>query len=402
MGALRRGLRNVGRNRVRTLLVVGLLSLSVWIFAAMVQSAAATRTQAEQLRRDVATLIQVNPAGVPAGGSAAVGFDEDIAERVERLSGVAVVEPVLRQQFQDNSQPAQIGVINGVRPGDTPRLSSMGGFTGSPSIERGRALTPDDAGDAVAVVGEVFARQYGVELGQDFTLPARLLQARGSGAGVTALRARAVGIFRSGVVFGDNQVFVPLDVLQETLGREGEVLSLWVTAETADAAPAVEAAIKDELGETADVISNQPAAKRAAESLEATARSSRLGAIVAGIAGAAVVALTMALVVRERRTEVGVLKALGSSNSDVVLQFAAEALGLAALGGVIGVGVAAASGDALARALVAEGASPQGLAPTAVTLAWSLGLAGILGVAGSLYPLRQAVRVSPAEAMRPG
>lgn len=354
---LRRGLRNVGRNRVRSLLVVGLLAVSVWIFAAMLQSAGATQRQAQRLRLDVATLIQVNPRGVPAGESVAIAFDDDVVEWIAVLRGVDGVEPVLRQQFQDNSKPAQMGVINGVRPGDTLRLSSMGGFTGSPSIARGRALQPSDAGDAVAIVGEVFARQYGVMLGNEFTLPARLLEARGGGEGVTGLTARAVGVYRTGVVFGDNQVFVPLDVLQKVLGREGDVLSLWVKAEAADAVPSVEAAIKNELGDAADVISNQPAATLAAESLKATASSSRLAAIVAGIAGAVVVALTMALVVRERRTEVGVLKALGSSDSDLVWQFVAEARALALLGGLIGVGLAAASGDALAKALVAQGAS---------------------------------------------
>ncbi len=77
---LRRGLRNVGRNRVRSLLVVGLLAVSVWIFAAMLQSAGATQRQAQRLRLDVATLIQVNPRGVPAGGSVAIAFDDDVVE----------------------------------------------------------------------------------------------------------------------------------------------------------------------------------------------------------------------------------------------------------------------------------------------------------------------------------
>jgi putative ABC transport system permease protein len=397
-GALRRGLRNVARNRTRAALVVGLLAVSVWMFATLLQAAVATDAQAARLRAEVATLIQVTPRGAPAGGGGAgQNLTQASVNEVAGLPGVAGVAPVLRQQFQDNDQPAKMGVVAGVVPGRTLSLAAMGGFTGTPRIIEGRTLTPADAGKPVAVVGSVFARQYGVGLGERFSLPDRLFRAPTS----RKLQAEVIGIYRTGVVFGDNQVFVPLGVAQDAFAAPGQVSSLSVTATDAEAVPDVVAALKRTLGEDADVIANQSAARQAADSLQAAAANSRLGATAAGIVGAVIVAITMVLVTRERRAEVGVLKALGAANADVGWQFAVEALGVALLGGLAGVGLAAVFGEGLARLLVGGQAATAGLAPNATTLALALALAAAAGLVGALYPLRQALRLRPAEAIRP-
>lgn len=99
----------------------------------------------------------------------------------------------------------------------------MGGFSGSPQMVEGRSFSPDEASRPVAVVGEVLAEQYGVGVGDRLVLPAELLRGRTDDAAIRDLKAEVVGVYRTGVVFGDNQAFVPLTVLQQTLGREGEI-----------------------------------------------------------------------------------------------------------------------------------------------------------------------------------
>jgi putative ABC transport system permease protein len=398
-GALRRGLRNITRNRTRGLLVVVLLAVSVWMFATLLQAATATERQAAQLRAEVGTLVQVNPRGAPAGGGGAGrGLSETVVDEVAALPGVARVNPIVREQFQDNDKRAQMGAVTGVEPGRTLSLAAMGGFTGNPRLIAGRNLAPGDASQPAAVVGEVFARQYGAGVGERFTLPGELFRGVPGGEG---LQARVVGIYRTGVVFGDNQVFVPLRLAQRSFATEGRVSSLQVQATDAQAVPDLVAALKRTLGERADVIANQPAAQRAVNSLQSAAGNSRLGATAAGVVAAAVVAFTMVLVVRQRRTEIGVLKALGASNTDVTGQFVTEALGMALLGGLSGIGLTLASGETLAQVLLGEQTVAGGLAPGAATTAWSLALAAAAGLAGVLYPLRQALRLRPAEAIRP-
>lgn len=402
-GALRRGFRDVARNRVRAALVVGLVAVAVWIFAAMSQAATATIQQAANLQARTATQIEVTPAGAPAGGGGgAAAFAEDVVTRIGRLPGVAGVSPVLRMQFQDNEARAQMGVVTGVVPEGTLSLAAMGGFTGTPEFVAGRDLSGGDAREPVAVVGEVFARQYGVGIGERFQLPARVFRSPGTQTAPPTLEAEVVGIYRTGVVFGDNQVFLPLDAAQEMFDRPGEISSLSVTAASADVVPQVVEALTRALGDRADVIANEPAAERASSSLRAAAANSQLGAAVAAVVGAAVVAFTMAIVARERRTEIGVLKALGASNRDVSWQFVGEAAGIAVAGGLVGLALAAVSGGSVGRFLVTDVASTQGLAPDAATLGWSLALALVFTAVGVMYPVRQAIRLSPADAIRPG
>jgi ABC-type lipoprotein release transport system permease subunit len=170
-------MRNITRNRTRALLVVVLLAVSVWMFATLLQASIATERQAAQLKAEVGTLIQVTPRGAPAGGGGSgPGLPEAVVGEAAELPGVAAVTPMVRQQFQDNDKRAQMGVVNGVDPGGTLSLAAMGGFTGTPRMVEGRSLGADDSGEPVAVVGEVFARQYGAAVGEWFTLPAELFR----------------------------------------------------------------------------------------------------------------------------------------------------------------------------------------------------------------------------------
>jgi putative ABC transport system permease protein len=103
--------------------------------------------------------------------------------------------------------------------------------------------------------------------------------------------------------------------------------------------------------------------------------------------------------VRERTKEIGVLKALGFSNRDVLKQFMLEGFYLGFLGGLIGVALGMATYSFLGRWLVDSDATVH-LQPT--YLALGLVAAALAGALGSLYPAWLASRVSPMEALRHG
>jgi putative ABC transport system permease protein len=113
------------------------------------------------------------------------------------------------------------------------------------------------------------------------------------------------------------------------------------------------------------------------------------------LAAALAVGASAAASVIERRTEIGLMKALGANSGLVGVLLAAEQLLLAIVGGALGFGV----GVGLARVLGQRifGFAPE---PKLFVLLVVLGLAALVTLLGSAYPLRQAARYDPAPILR--
>ncbi len=112
-------------------------------------------------------------------------------------------------------------------------------------------------------------------------------------------------------------------------------------------------------------------------------------------AAALAVGATSATTVLERRSEIGLMKALGASNRAVGAFFVAEQLLLALVGGIAGYAI----GLGLARLL---GVGIFGMAPSVRLILFPivLVLAAIVALLGSLLPLGHATRVDPAPVLR--
>ena len=117
-----------------------------------------------------------------------------------------------------------------------------------------------------------------------------------------------------------------------------------------------------------------------------------LGA-VALLVGAVGVANIMIISVLERRSEIGLRRALGATKSHIRTQFLSEAVLLGLLGGTVGVGLGAASTAAYAHA--------KHWATVIPTEAGAGGLAAslIIGAAAGLVPALRAARLSPTQAL---
>jgi putative ABC transport system permease protein len=118
-----------------------------------------------------------------------------------------------------------------------------------------------------------------------------------------------------------------------------------------------------------------------------------LGA-VALLVGGVGIANVMVISVLERRSEIGLRRALGATRRHITAQFLTESLILAALGGVVG---------ALLGALVTAvyaGAQGQPVVVPPEALAGGVGAALLIGAVAGLYPSLRAARLSPTEALR--
>jgi putative ABC transport system permease protein len=117
-------------------------------------------------------------------------------------------------------------------------------------------------------------------------------------------------------------------------------------------------------------------------------------AVIALVVGAIGIANIMLVSVTERTREIGVMKAVGARNRDVMALFLVEAGLLGTVGAVLGLPLGVAVGYAATRYAEVGFA----LAPVWMALAVVVGLA--VGVLAGLYPAWRAARVDPIDALR--
>jgi len=121
-----------------------------------------------------------------------------------------------------------------------------------------------------------------------------------------------------------------------------------------------------------------------------------IGAVSLVVGGIGIMNI-MLVSVTERTREIGLRKALGAHNSDILLQFLVEALVLCTLGGIIGIGIS--YGVMQLTGMISALSSYQ-----VVIEPWAVGLALIVSTASGfvfgLYPAMRATQLDPIEALR--
>ncbi len=420
MGAILRGGRNVFRSRARFVLVMIVLALSAGITITMVQVSLGIRDNLRTIAADYLTLIEVRKAGATGMGVGVAALPQELFAKASAVPDVTGVEKYLFQRLVYPDRAASITLLVGVGAGATPRLA-LHGELNNPRVVAGRALVPDDAGRPVAVIGNAFAEYFNLAPGSTFVLEAKnvVVQDRPNRTVVpNDMEITIIGVYESGFVFGDNQLLMPLDMVQKFAGQEGRISHIYVRAGSVDRVEAVEEALWDAFGSDADIISGQYLAKKWARALRTLETQSLLAAGLAAAAGALVALLIMVLVTYQRTREIGILKAIGATNKDVAAQFAAEAAWIAVLGGALGVVVFTVAGARVANVLLGIAASTTITPATAMGgenpasglilnfgVSWSvmgvaLAVVLLLALIGSLYSVIRAVRLRPVEAMR--
>lgn len=194
----------------------------------------------------------------------------------------------------------------------------------------------------------------------------------------------------------DASLLVGFPAAEKYLGFDGHPSTVYVRSAT-DQVPAVQSV----LAATANPENpGQVTVSRPSDALVARARAQSafnglflgLGA-VALLVGAVGVANIMIISVLERRSEIGLRRALGATKNHIRIQFLSEAMLLALLGGAVGVGAGVG-----ATAIYATTKHWAIVIPTA---AWTGGLASalLIGAIAGLLPAIRAARLQPTQAL---
>jgi putative ABC transport system permease protein len=264
-------------------------------------------------------------------------------------------------------------------------------------VARGRYLDAATATEPVAVLGATAARRLGISRvyeGQRIWLGGQWFYV----AGILEQAVLAPEIDTS-VLIGFPAARRYLDYLSVERGEvtTGPPTTIYVRPQTSQVdavqqllAPTANPAAPNEVdvSQPSDALTARAAAQGALDSLFLG-----LGA-VALLVGAVGVANIMIISVLERRSEIGLRRALGATRAQIRGQFLAEAIMLALMGGAAGV-----AAGALATAVYA---STEGWAVVVPLEAWAGGIASAIaiGAVAGLLPAVRAARMSPTEALR--
>ena len=381
MNVITRGIRNAFRNAIRTFSIVVILGLVVGLALAMLVAYQAVGQKISSVKGSIGNTVSVSPAGVrgfEGGGNpltqvqvAAVAKLPHVTSVVESLSDrlttsdtnlvSAIGAGTLGQRFAGNSGQNFVFSGGGGRGGDssgiartfTPPVTVLGTTDptnlsttqggGTFTLTSGKVFSSSSS-DNVALLGTTLATKNNLRVGSTFTAY--------NGTTITV-----VGIFDAGNTFSSNQVIMPLATLQTLSAQPGDITSATLNVDSITNVDSVTAAASKTLGTAADVTNAAAQAQTTLAPLD-NIRSISLYSLIGAVgAGSVIILLTMIMIVRERRREIGVLKAIGASNVKVITQFVTEAITLTVLGAVIGIGLGVVAGNPITRLLVTNSSS---------------------------------------------
>lgn len=459
MNIISRGIRNAFRNTVRSGSIIIILALSIGLVIAMLAARQAVQDKIASVKANTGNTITVSPAGVRGFDGGGNPLTSDQLAKVAKISHVTKVVETLNDRLTSSNtslksgiDPGSLGNRNannsGVGGGPTMVFhsadedSTSGGTTtftmpvtitgtndesaikteGSTSLTWKSGKMFDTSKEAnVAVVGTQIADKNSLSVGSTFT--------------AYSTTFTVVGIYDAGNTFNNDGVYIPLSTLQKLSSQSGDITSATVTIDSSDNLTSVTNTIKSQLGSAADVTNSADIAAATTKPLESVASIALFSLIGAVIAGAIIILLTMIMVVRERRREIGVMKAIGASNIVIMWQFVVEAITLTAIALVVGTGIGVAAATPLTNALVSNDSTStsSGASDTQMgggrrvmsfggpgqfgqasrkaieniqasvggaTLAEGAALALVIAVLGSAAPSLMISKIKPADAMR--
>lgn len=252
----------------------------------------------------------------------------------------------------------------------------------SPVVSAGRWFNQQEynEGTAVAVIDEALAESMGDDvLGRRIALGAR--------------NVTIIGVMTPSVVQASGMVVLPLKTLLDTYA-DAFISEVTVNVPADRKAEAVSAMALSALGEGFQATTLEEEIDAARSVIRIFVMVLACVAAVCMLTGGIGVMNILLVSVRERRNEIGLMKALGGTSGQIAVMFLMEAVGYSLLGGLLGLALGSGLIFAFGKMI---GLSAGITVSTAVPL---LVCAGALGMLFGVFPAVKASGMLPVEALK--
>ena len=393
-GYLRVALQSIRMARTRSFMtmlgiIIGIVSVVV-IVAVSEGIKQQVGNQVSRYGKDV-ILVRPTAAGEVAGvGLSAAGSPFAAADMtmIKQVQGVLTAVPIATIQ----------GSVKGDKTVDSPLVIATAPELETvlnQKIDYGGFFTAADAGRAAVLGSDMVAKMYtdDAPLGQNFTF-------RGHDFMVSGVYKPFLATAFSLEANYNKAVFIPYDVAQSMLGTPPAIQEVFVKVAPGKDVQKVATQVHEKLvqahGGTDDVVTIISGSKSLAKNptLSLLTRMIVITALVALIVGGVGIMNMMLVSVTERIHEIGLRKAVGATNKQILRQFMTEAAVLCGMGAVLGFVIALASIGLMAVFTTLE---PVIIWPVATGMPF---VAFATGVLFGTIPALKAARMDPIEALR--
>jgi len=419
-------LRRLREHKVRSLLTLVGISLGVAVLVAVATVNEAVVGSFADTLGHISGKVHLEVSG------GATGLDEQLVDKVRALPGVRYATPVVQQTLEmADEQGETLGVLGvnftedpealawfwNLRPDDVyARPEAESGRD-----ERARAADEDEdfqdpfeflnATDRL-IVSRQFADRHGVSRGGK----TRLITREGTREFEIYAVVDTEGPARA---YGGNLAIMDYQSAQEVFGKVtrtgssvvGHVDRIDIAIDDPDREGAIDdvtAQVRAALGDAFEVERPSKRQQRTERLLRSFRVAFFVGSSVALLVGMFLIYHTLSVSVVQRRTEIGILRAVGTTRGQIIRLFSLEGWVFGLLGSAVGLGLGAllsrgllqASAQSISEVYIRVHATEARVPPIVMVLGLACGTGCAL--LASYLPARAAARLSPVETIRSG